>query len=156
LIKLDIVAIGKDKDAWISEGVEHYRKLLSKYASVNLKTLPDIKASASLSPAELKKRQAAVLEKEIKDGYVVALADKGRKYDSIQFSRLLEKLQTVSGGRVVFLIGGAHGLDDTLLSRADLVVSLSPLTFSHQLVRLVLLEQLYRGFNLLAGGSYHK
>ncbi len=156
MIKLNIVTIGKHKEAWISEAVDHYRKLLSKYAAVNLKTLPDVKASASLSPVELKKKQAVVLGKEIADGYIVALADKGRKYDSVQFSRLLEKLQTVSGGRVVFLIGGAYGLDDTLLDRADLVVSLSPLTFSHQLVRLILLEQLYRGFNLLSGGSYHK
>ncbi len=156
MIKLDIVAIGKDKGAWISEGVDHYLKLLSKYASVKLKTVPDVKASASLSPAELMKKQAVVLEKEIADGYLVALADRGRKYDSIQFSRLLEKLQTISGGRVVFLVGGAYGLDDALLDRAELVVSLSPLTFSHQLVRLVLLEQLYRGFNLLSGGSYHK
>jgi 23S rRNA (pseudouridine1915-N3)-methyltransferase len=156
LIKLVIVAIGKDKDAWISEGVNHYLKLLSKYASVSLKTLPDVKASSSLSPTQLKKKQAVALQKEIKDGYVVALANSGRKYDSIQFSRLLEKLQTVSGGRIVFLIGGAYGLDETLLNRADLVLSLSPLTFSHQLVRLVLLEQLYRGFNLLSGGSYHK
>ena len=156
MIKLDIVSIGKDKDAWISEGVDHYLKLLSKYASITLKTLADVKASASLSPAELKRKQAVVLEKEIADGYVVALADRGRRYDSIQFSRLLEKLQTISGGRIVFVIGGAYGLDESLLNRADLVLSLSPLTFSHQLVRLVLLEQLYRGFNLLSGGSYHK
>ena len=156
MIKLDIVSIGKDKDAWISEGVDHYLKLLSKYASITLKTLADVKASASLSPAELKRKQAVVLEKEIADGYVVALADRGRRYDSIQFSRLLEKLQTISGGRIVFVIGGAYGLDESLLNRADLVLSLSALTFSHQLVRLVLLEQLYRGFNLLSGGSYHK
>ena len=87
---------------------------------------------------------------------LVALSDSGKSCNSVSFSRLLERWQTTSGGTVTFLIGGPFGLDTSLLESADLILSLSPLTFSHQLVRLVLFEQLYRGFTILHNTSYHK
>ena len=155
MLRVRIVAIGKNKDAWIAEGSRHYSKLLSRYATVETEIIPPLKSTSSLSPAEIKAREADRFEKAKLRGFVIALSDRGVKMDTIRLSREIEKLQNRTG-EITFMIGGAHGLDDRIIERADLVLSLSPLTFSHQLVRLVLLEQLYRVFSLLHGGSYHK
>ncbi|MCP4684973.1 MAG: 23S rRNA (pseudouridine(1915)-N(3))-methyltransferase RlmH [bacterium] len=155
MLKVRIVAVGKDKDPWISEGSKHYTKLLSRYASVETKMIPALKAASSLSPAEIKSREAVLIEKELGRGYLIALGDRGSSFDSPKLAARLEKLQAQSG-TLVFLIGGAYGLDESIITRADLVLSLSPLTFSHQLVRLILLEQLFRALSILHGSSYHK
>ena len=156
MLKLRIVAIGKDKQSWVSDGTSHYTKLLSRYAELEIRAIADTKTTSALSPAEIKSRQTSQIEKELGKGLLVALSDKGTEYDSVAFSKLLERAQITSGGSITFLIGGPYGLDDALLKKADHVVSLSRLTFSHQVVRLVLLEQLYRAFSILAGTDYHK
>jgi 23S rRNA (pseudouridine1915-N3)-methyltransferase len=156
LLKIRILAIGKDKDRWVEDGCKHYLKQLGKYARVEMVLLPALKSAGSLPHAEIMSREAEKLQKAIGNEYLVALSDHGQKTDSRAFAGILEDLTTVSGGSVVFLIGGPYGIHERMLSRADMVLSLSPLTFSHQLVRLVLLEQLYRGFDILRGGSYHK
>lgn len=155
MLKVRIVAVGKDKDPWISQGCDHYSKLLSRYASVDIKIIPALKTAAGLSPAEVKAREGERFEKEIGKGFVIALSDRGVKTDSVGLAGKIERWQAL-GGVITFLIGGAHGLDEGVIKRADLVLSLSPLTFSHQLVRLVLLEQLYRALSILHGSSYHK
>jgi len=156
LLRVRLLSIGRDRDRWVGEGCDHYLKLLSRFAKVENQIIPALKGSASLSPTELKTREAERIDKALGSDYLVALHDQGRKYDSPAFAKMLEKLQTESGGRLTLLIGGAFGLDERILDRANLVVSLSGLTFSHQLVRLVVLEQLYRGFSILAGTKYHK
>ncbi len=156
LLKVKVVTIGKDKDRWITEGCDHYLKLLSRYARVELKLLPSLKAASSLSPNEIKAREAARLEPELGAGYLVALHDRGQPFDSQRFARRLEKLQAESGGTAVFVIGGAFGLHDSILKRSRLQLSLSALTFSHQMTRLILLEQLYRGYSIIHGTAYHK
>lgn len=156
MLKLRIVAIGKDKQSWVSDGISHYTKLLSKYAELDIRTIADTKTSASQSPPEIKAGQAAQFEKHLSKGLVVALSDRGKEYDSTTFAKLLERARITSGGTITFLIGGPYGLDDLLIKKADHIVSLSRLTFSHQVVRLVLLEQLYRAFSILAGTDYHK
>ena len=156
MLRIRLLSIGRDRDRWIGEGCDHYLKLLSRFAKVENQIIPTLKGSASLSPAELKAHEAERINKALGSDYLVALHDRGRKHDSPAFAKMIEKLQTNSGGRLTLLIGGAFGLDQQLLDRADLVVSLSDLTFSHQLTRLVILEQLYRGFSILAGTKYHK
>ncbi len=155
MVKITIVAVGKDKDRWVSDGVAHYTKLLSRWASVRILT-PVVKTAASLSPVEVKRLEADALRPHLDDGICIALADTGKTYDSAVFAKTVERYSITGGGRVTFLIGGAYGLDESILSGATEVLSLSPLTFSHQLVRLVLLEQLYRGFSILHGTDYHK
>lgn len=156
MLKIRILAIGEDKDRWVSDASKHYQQLVSRYASVDFKVVQSLKASSSLSPEEIMRQEAAGLRKELGKGMKVALSDSGNRVDSHGFARLLEKWQKQSGGTISFLIGGPFGLDSGLKAEADVVLSLSPLTFSHQLVRLVLLEQLYRGFSILSGSSYHK
>jgi 23S rRNA (pseudouridine1915-N3)-methyltransferase len=156
VLKVTILAIGKDKDRWVTDGAAHYEKLLGRWCRLEWDVVPSPRDSAGKSPDEIKKDEAQRLLARVGDGFVVALADCGRSTDSRQFARLIEQWQISSVGRVTFVIGGPYGLDESVLRRAGVVLSLSPLTFSHQLVRLVLLEQLYRGFSILHGTDYHK
>jgi len=156
MLKIKIITIGKNKDSWIDDSIAHYEKLLKKYAKLTFENISDIKKSSSLSEKEIKNQEAIKLRKQIGSGYKIALSDKGRKFNSEQFAEYLSKLMQLSGGTVEFIIGGAYGLDKSVINDCDDIVSLSPMTMSHQLVRPVLLEQLYRGFSILSGGRYHK
>ncbi len=156
MLKVHLICVGKDKDAWITDGCAHFKKLLSRYAEVSWRILSAEKSGSGLSASEVKKREAVRILKALDKGFHIALADKGTDPDSRGLARQLENWQTRCGGCIEFIIGGAYGLDESVLDRADLVLSLSPLTFSHQLVRLVLLEQLYRAFSILHNTDYHK
>jgi 23S rRNA (pseudouridine1915-N3)-methyltransferase len=155
MFKINILAIGKDKQVWVSDALNHYQKLLSRYASIELVALPHARVSRSQKRDEVLKQEAGIFAKRMSKGVSIALSDKGETMDSHQFASFLERLQGQSGA-VSFLIGGPYGLDDTLCNNCDYRLSLSSLTFSHQLTRLVLLEQLYRGYSILAGTDYHK
>ena len=156
LLKIRIIALGKNKERWITAGVEHYLTLLSRFASVSIDIVPAPKTSSSLPPAQIRRKESALLAGKRSGGYCIALSEKGKQYDSLAFSQLIDKLQVTGGGKIEFLIGGAYGMDDQLLSEADDILSLSDLTFPHQLVRLILLEQIYRAFSILNNTSYHK
>ncbi len=156
MLRVTILAIGKDKDRWVTDGAAHYEKLLGRWCRIGWEVVASPRDSAGKSPDEIKRDEAVRLLAKAGNGFIVALADSGKQTDSGQFARLLEQWQISSGGAVTFVIGGPYGLDESVLRRAGLVLSLSPLTFSHQLVRLVLLEQLYRGFSILHGTDYHK
>jgi len=156
LLNIRIISIGRDKDEWITSGCEHYRKLLSRYARIEFDYLSSPKGSASLSANEIKAAEATKLSKAIGTGFTIGLHDRGRSFDSVQFAKELEKIETHSRGSVALVIGGPYGLHESILERADLLWSLSPLTFSHQLVRLIVLEQLYRAYSIRQGTSYHK
>lgn len=156
MLNIRVISIGKDKEPWISDGCNHYLKLLSRYAKVEMLLLPSLRSTSSLPAGEIKAREAEKLEKSVGTGYLVALHDRGQTFDSPAIARRLQKIETEARSTVSFVIGGAFGLDERLLRRADLILSLSPLTFSHQLARLVLLEQLYRAYSILHGSAYHK
>lgn len=156
MVKLRIIAVGKDKDPWISQGTAHYIKLLKRFARTEITIVPATKAATGMPCEEVKKKEAARLTKQISAGVSVALSDDGRRLDTAGFARWLQTTVDRSGGTVNFLLGGAFGLHQSILAAADETLSLSPLTFSHQIVRLVLLEQLYRAFTVINGTNYHK
>ncbi len=156
MISINIIAIGKNKDPWVEESIRHYLKFLQKYARVNILVIPDKSKSAKLPPLEITKLEASQIRSKIESKYVIALSEKGRKFDSEQFASFLEKTVSQGGGKIDFLIGGAFGLHDDLIHECSQSISLSPLTFSHQLVRPILLEQLYRAFTIIHGEKYHK
>ena len=156
MVKFEIVAVGKSKDRWLDEAVAHYEKLLSKYARLKWTLVTSPAKSSALSPAEIKRLEAAKLREVLADSYLIALADSGKKFDSSSFAKNLEKLTVSSRNEIKIVIGGPYGLDDSILKQASEVWSLSGLTFSHQIVRIVLLEQLFRGFSILHGRDYHK
>jgi 23S rRNA (pseudouridine1915-N3)-methyltransferase len=152
---IHIIAVGKDKDVWVSEGIAHFEKLLKRYARIKW-TIIDAEIAKSSSAGEVKLREAEKMQRHLKSGTIIALADSGIKCDSLRFAKKMEGLLARSSGELKFLIGGPHGLDQSVLDSASEIISLSPLTFSHQLVRLVMLEQLYRAFSILQGTGYHK
>jgi len=156
LVRINIIAVGKDKDEWVTEGVAHFEKLLSRFAKLKWTIVTAPSKSSSLSSNEIKLQEAKLIQKYLSGGTIVALADTGRQYDSPKFAKRLETLLSQSSGEMKFVIGGPYGLEKSILERADEIVSLSGLTFSHQIVRLVLLEQLYRAFSILKGTEYHK
>jgi len=156
VVRIRIIAVGKDKERWVTEGCEHFGKLLSRFARIEWIIVPAVRVSAALTPAQVRQREAGRIRAALEKGLLVALSDRGEKCDSITFADKLENFQTRCHGIINFLVGGAHGLDEAILKKADAVLSLSPMTFSHRLVRLVLLEQLYRAFSILHGRDYHK
>lgn len=156
MTNIRIVSIGRDKDEWVTAGCGHYRKLLARYARIEFLYLPALKGAASLSADEIKAKEAAKFSAVLGPGFVIALHDRGKSFDSIAFARELEKIESHARGGLTFVIGGPYGLHESILNRADLVWSLSPLTYPHQLVRLIVLEQLYRAYSIQRGTSYHK
>ena len=156
MIKIEILGIGRDKDKWVSEGSAHFEKLLGKYCRLSINYLNIKSKSGNLSPVEIKKSEAIEINKKINNYYAVALSDKGQQFNSHEFSHWLNETSLKKGQPLQFIIGGPYGLDDSILVQSDQVLSLSSLTFSHQLVRLVLLEQLYRGLSIMKGSKYHK
>jgi len=152
---IHIIAIGKNKDAWVSEGIAHYTKLLGRWSKVEW-TLLTPRRTSNTDPKSVRKAEAELLLPKLTHRPVIALADNGKSLDTSAFTKQLAMWQTNGGGRFTFVIGGPFGLDPSVVSAADTAVSLSPLTFSHQVVRLVLLEQLYRGFSILHNTDYHK
>lgn len=155
-MQIVLTVLGKTKAQWLLDGEHEYIKRLAKYANFQMEVLPEIKKTAKLSENELLVREATSLRKNLKFGDVlVLLDDKGKKHNSLQMASSLQNLLNSPGKRVVFLVGGAYGFHPEIKKLAHQSWSLSPLTFSHQMVRVIFLEQLYRCFTILNNEPYH-
>ena len=159
MLEVEIVCIGKLKQAFLRDGCAEYLKMLGGYARVTVTELPEARISKA-GAAEIEKvvgqESKAILKYiENKRAAVVAMCIEGRKYSSEDVARFLaETPQTNSS--IIFIIGGSHGLTKELTAKADVRMSMSDMTFPHQLARMMLLEQLYRAFSINANGKYHK
>ena len=146
---------GKTRDSFIEEGVEEFRKRVIRYAPFSMETIPDLKGSRNMTMKEVQVNEGRLLLKRIKPGdYLLLLDERGREFTSIEFAEHLNSLE----GRVnhlIFVIGGPYGFSEEVYGRANARLSLSRLTFSHQLVRVLFMEQLYRAFTILKGEPYH-
>ena len=154
--RIRIIAVGNHKERWVAESCAHFEKLLQRYAEIEWVAVRTVKGNRSLSPEVVRKRESERILDRFRKGVHVALADGGTRVTSVMLARKLERWLDQGAGRVSFLIGGIYGLHEEVLHRADYTLSLSPLTYSHQLVRPVLLEQLYRCFSIRHGTQYHK
>jgi len=155
-MKLHFWSIGKINEAYVKEGVEDFTKRISKYYPVEWTIIPMPKNAGMMSEMDLKKKEAEiVLEWLNKDDYLVALDERGKQFDSGSLAEFIMKRSNESVKNLVFLIGGAFGLDKAVLDRANYKWSLSSLTFPHQLVRLILAEQVYRACTILRNEKYH-
>ena len=153
-MKLLLVSAGKPHEPHVKTGIDDYTKRIANYFPVAWAIIPPPKGP--LTEEELKEKEAAAIRQLLKDGdYVVALDEKGTSLTSEGLSRFIQQRATASSKRVVFLIGGAYGLHTSVLDKAPFHWSLSPLTFPHQLVRLILAEQLYRACTILRNEKYH-
>lgn len=159
-MRIDLVCVGKIKESYLSEGIAEYSKRLSRYVKLEILEVPDEKTPERASAAEeeqIKKKEAERLLRYIKEeAYVIALAIEGKQFDSVGFAKELEKLSVSGKSHLQFVIGGSLGLHPNILKRADLLLSFSKMTFPHQLMRLLFLEQLYRAYRIQKGEPYHK
>lgn len=159
-MNLSVVCVGKCKEAFFRDAVAEYAKRLSKYCDFRIIEVADekIKEHASEREDELvRQKEAERIEKALRpDDYVVALAIEGKKYDSVNFSRHMEAWMGAGKSRIVFVIGGSLGLHERILSHADEKISFSDMTFPHQLMRVILTEQIYRAFRIMNREPYHK
>ena len=155
-MNISILAIGKNKDEYISLAEGEFMKRLSAYCSIKLDTIQTIKYSKSQSIDKIKEFEGkAVLNKLPEQCYVIALDECGKEFTSKGFARHLNKVLVTYNKPLYFLIGGPYGFSEDVKERSDELLSLSQLTFTHQMVRIILLEQLYRAFTILKGKKYH-
>lgn len=159
-MKVKILCVGKIKEKFYRDALDEYLKRLSKYASVTVVEVADEKTSENASDTEIdivKEKEGERLLKHINErDFVIALAILGKQMDSVAFSKYIEGLGISGKSTIDFVIGGSLGLSDAVLKRADFQISFSKMTFPHQLMRVVLLEQIYRGMRIMKNEPYHK
>ena len=159
-MNISIISVGKLKEKYLKAGIEEYTKRLGSYTKINEIEVADEKAPEQLSDADMEivKRKEAdrILAKISPDAYVIALAIDGKMKTSEALAKDIEALMTYGRSKIVFVIGGSLGLHDDVLKRADEKLSFSKMTFPHQLMRLILVEQVYRAFRIMKGEPYHK
>ncbi|MDR6736052.1 23S rRNA (pseudouridine(1915)-N(3))-methyltransferase RlmH [Sphingobacterium sp. 2149] len=155
-MKITLLCIGKTDEKYLLEGIEKYTKRLKFYVNFSIVVLPDIKNVKSLSAEQQKDREALLILKQLQpQDFVVLLDEHGKEFRSLEFSAYLEKMMIQSVQHLVFVIGGPYGFDQKIYDRAKSKISLSKMTFSHQMIRLFFTEQLYRAFSIMKGEPYH-
>lgn len=154
MLHLHIISIGKTNESWIREGLDKYSTLLGKYCRLEWKELPDVKNGNKMEPEKLKSAEAELLLTHIPEkAFVCFLDENGKQMDSVAFAAYLEKKST-EHSRMVFVIGGSYGLSETIRKKGE-SLSLSAMTFNHQMVRVILTEQIFRAFTIIRGTGYH-
>lgn len=159
MISVKLVCVGKLKESWLSAACAEYVKRLSRYCTLSVTelaehTLPEKPSEAEISAA-LEKEGAEIL-KACDGHYVIAACVEGTQLSSEELSQKLDRLSVEGRGKVAFVVGSSHGLSEAVKRRADMRLSVSKMTFPHQLFRVMLLEQIYRAFSISAGAKYHK
>lgn len=159
-MKITVIAVGKLKEKFYRDAVTEYEKRLGRYCKLELIQVEDEKtpdkAGEALEQLIRKKESDRILKYIREDACVITLEIQGREYDSEGFARELERLRTHGTSHIQFIIGGSLGLHEEICKRADRAVSFSKMTFPHQLMRVILLEQIYRGYRIINGEPYHK
>ena len=155
-MRVALVTVGRTDIPWVREGLEMYVSRLEHYVPFTLKEIPELKGVSALSTDQIRQREGEDILKQVKPSdELVLLDERGKEYRSLEFAHWLEGRLAHSGRDLVFVIGGAYGFSEAVYARADAKLSLSRMTFSHQLVRTVFAEQLYRAFTILRGEPYH-
>ena len=155
-MKMLLLQIDKTQDSYIAEGIDIYAKRLKNYCTFEIATLNVPKAVRQRLHNEQKQEEAKlILAAILPEDQLVLLDEKGKEYSSVSFSNFIAQKQNASVKRLVFFIGGPFGFSDVIYNRANLKISLSQMTFSHQMVRLFFVEQLYRAYTILKGEKYH-
>ena len=159
-MNISIVTVGKLKEKYLKQGIEEYTKRLSSYAKIDIIELADEKAPEHLSETDMlivkQKEGERILAKISPDTHVIALAIEGSMKSSEQLAENLDRLATYGKSKVAFVIGGSLGLSEEVMKRANETLSFSKMTFPHQLMRLILVEQIYRAFRINRNEPYHK
>lgn len=153
---ITLLTIGKTDNAELITLIDVYKKRLGFYVNFNLEIIPDLKKVKNLSEKQQKEKEGELILKKVSTSDTLILLDEnGKQFSSMQFSEYLQKQMNSGLKNLVFVIGGPYGFSDTVYKRAQGKISLSKMTFSHQMVRLFFIEQLYRGFTILKNEPYH-
>ena len=155
LMKIRLLVVGKTKEKLVEEGIKEYLKRLTRYTSFEIEVIPDAKVSNKMSSNEVKQLEGKEILKKLGSDILVLLDEKGKEFTSVAFSQWIEKHQLNSTKQITFLIGGAFGFSDEVYKRASSKIALSKMTFTHQMIRLIFIEQVYRAFTIIKGEKYH-
>lgn len=151
-----LMTVGKASIPFVVAGINEYVQRLKRYVPFTLLEIPDVKKSRSLTEQQQKEREGEIiLAKTNPADYVILLDEKGREYTSMEFSAYLDKLMGTGRKRTVFVVGGPYGFSSEVYARADAKLSLSRMTFNHEMVRMFFIEQIYRAMTILRGEPYH-
>jgi 23S rRNA (pseudouridine1915-N3)-methyltransferase len=153
---LELLFLGKTKEKYLATGIDDYAKRLSRYLKVEIKTLKEGKAKKGVPENLLIEKESEKLMQNSQGSYLVCLDRTGKQMDSLELAKQMERWEMQGIKKISFAIGGHLGLSSAILYKADLVLSFSPMTFTHEISRLLLLEQLYRACTIKAGEKYHK
>ncbi|MCC5890219.1 MAG: 23S rRNA (pseudouridine(1915)-N(3))-methyltransferase RlmH [Alkalibacterium sp.] len=157
---ITIVSVGKLKEKYLKKGIEEYTKRLGAYTKIKVVEVPDEKAPENLSEAEMvqvkDKEGERILAKIPEQAYVFALAIQSKERTSKSFAKEIEQLMIHGSSKIVFVIGGSLGLSEAVMKRSDTTISFGKMTYPHQLMRLILVEQIYRAFRIMRNEPYHK
>ena len=155
-MKILLLVIGKTDEDYLITGIKKYVGRLGHYVSFEMKEIPDIRNRKTLSEEQQKKAESFLLLQQLQPGdHVVLLDENGNSYTSMAFAENLEKLMASGAKRIVFIVGGPYGFAQEVYDKSNAKMALSAMTFSHQMVRLIFVEQLYRAFTILKGEPYH-
>ena len=153
---ITLLTVGKTDVRWVMDGLDLYVSRLKHYVQFTLNEIPQLKNVSALTQEQIRQREGELILRSLKSSdEVILLDERGREYRSVEFASMLEDKMSRSGRNIVFVIGGAYGFSDAVYKRSDAMLSMSRMTFSHQMVRTIFVEQLYRAFTILKGEPYH-
>jgi 23S rRNA (pseudouridine1915-N3)-methyltransferase len=153
---ITLLTVGKTDVRWVMDGLDLYVSRLKHYVQFTLNEIPQLKNVSALTQEQIRQREGELILRSLKSSdEVILLDERGREYRSVEFASMLEDKMSRSGRNIVFVIGGAYGFSDAVYKRSDAMLSISRMTFSHQMVRTIFVEQLYRAFTILKGEPYH-
>ncbi|MFA6246851.1 MAG: 23S rRNA (pseudouridine(1915)-N(3))-methyltransferase RlmH [Mucilaginibacter sp.] len=155
-MKITFITVGKTEDAYLKDGIEKYVKRLKHYTKLEMTDIPELKNTKALTEEQQKNKEAELILKKITpQDHVILLDENGMEFTSVQFANYINKRSVSSSANLIFIVGGPYGFDQSVYQRANDKISLSRMTFSHQMVRLFFVEQLYRAYSIIKGEPYH-
>ena len=155
-MKIKLILIGKTSFKFIEAGLGMYKDRLRRLANFELLVIPDLKNTKKMSAKEIKAKEGTLILKTLTNtDFVVLLDEKGKSFDSVKFANFIENKQTTGIKQLSFVVGGAYGFSQEVYKRGNILLSLSAMTFSHQIIRLFFMEQIYRAFTIIKGLPYH-
>lgn len=155
-MKITLVLIGKTSETYLETGISIFENRLRHYIPFKIQTIPSLKNASAFDTDKLKEKEGELILKNVSaSDYVVLLDEKGKHLSSVEFSSFIEKSMLDSVGNLIFIVGGAFGVSQAVKDRCNLMLALSKMTFSHQMVRLIFIEQVYRAMTIIKNESYH-
>lgn len=155
-MKITLLTVGKTDKDWVKNGMDIYISRLKHYIPFSVIEIPELKNVSALTKDQIKTREGELILKQIRPtDDLILLDEKGKEYTSVEFAKIIQDKITYTGKDIVYVIGGAYGFSEEVYRRANSKVSLSRMTYSHQMVRAIFVEQLYRAFTIMKGEPYH-